>query len=43
MCSNPIPVKKALELSGFPVGGLRPPLVEATPAETEALRQLLQD
>ncbi|MGQ9698072.1 MAG: 4-hydroxy-tetrahydrodipicolinate synthase [Armatimonadota bacterium] len=31
--SNPIPVKAALRLSGFPVGGLRLPLVEATEAE----------
>jgi len=31
--SNPIPVKAALKLCGFPVGGLRLPLVEATEAE----------
>lgn len=31
--SNPIPVKAALKLSGFPVGGLRLPLVEATEQE----------
>lgn len=31
--SNPIPVKAALKLWGFPVGGLRLPLVEATEAE----------
>lgn len=35
--SNPIPVKAALKLSGFPVGGLRLPLVEATEAEEAAI------
>lgn len=36
--ANPIPVKVALELSGFPVGGTRPPLV----ADLESIRLLLQ-
>jgi len=27
---NPVPLKKALSLAGFPVGGLRPPLKEAS-------------
>jgi 4-hydroxy-tetrahydrodipicolinate synthase len=41
ICSNPIPVKKAVNLIGIPVGGLRLPLVEANPAETEFLQQLV--
>ena len=28
--SNPIMVKKGLELQGFPVGGVRLPLIDAT-------------
>ena len=36
--SNPIPLKAALKLQGFDCGGLRLPLVDATPAETEAVR-----
>ena len=35
--SNPILVKEALKLLGFPVGGVRLPLVDATPAQSEAL------
>ncbi|KKC46710.1 MULTISPECIES: 4-hydroxy-tetrahydrodipicolinate synthase [Paenibacillus] len=38
---NPVLVKKALELKGLPVGGVRLPLVEADEAETSALVQLL--
>lgn len=37
--TNPILVKKALELVGFPVGGVRLPLVDATPEQTEKLAQ----
>lgn len=39
--TNPVLVKAALEMTGFPVGPLRPPLVEATPKEREALREVL--
>ncbi len=39
--ANPILVKKALELVGFPVGGVRLPLIEATPRQTERLRQIM--
>lgn len=37
LTANPIPVKRALELAGFPVGGPRLPLVPAGEAETAAL------
>ncbi len=40
--SNPIPVKKALELMGRPAGKLRLPLVEPLPAETEVIREALK-
>lgn len=40
--SNPILVKKALELVGFPVGGVRLPLVVATPAQTERLEKVMR-
>lgn len=39
--SNPILVKAALKQLGFPVGGLRPPLLEATPEQEKALSQVL--
>jgi 4-hydroxy-tetrahydrodipicolinate synthase len=35
--TNPIPVKRALQLVGFDAGGLRLPLVEATPQESEVV------
>ncbi|MBN2874090.1 MAG: 4-hydroxy-tetrahydrodipicolinate synthase [Spirochaetales bacterium] len=38
---NPVPVKKALALCGFDVGGLRPPLKEASEAVTQELRKAL--
>ena len=38
---NPVPVKKALELAGFPVGGLRAPLREASAAVTEELKKAM--
>ena len=41
VCSNPIPVKKALNLIGMKVGGLRLPLVEANESETAFLKQLV--
>lgn len=40
--SNPILVKKALELIGFPVGGVRLPLVDATPAQTKRLEETMR-
>ncbi len=42
MTSNPIMVKKALELIGFPVGGLRLPLVEATEEQTAELARVMR-
>jgi 4-hydroxy-tetrahydrodipicolinate synthase len=39
--TNPVLVKAALEMTGFPVGPLRPPLVEATDGERAALREAL--
>ncbi len=39
--TNPILVKAALEMTGFPVGPVRPPLVDATEREREALREVL--
>lgn len=40
--TNPILVKAALKLQGFPVGGVRLPLVEATPQQEEQLRQVME-
>ena len=42
MTSNPIMVKKALELQGFPVGGVRLPLVEATAEQTAELERVMR-
>ena len=39
--SNPILTKQALNLVGVPVGGLRLPLIEATPEQTEELKSVL--
>ena len=41
--TNPIPVKKALQLAGINVGPVRPPLVEATEAETKVIRQAMAE
>lgn len=41
--SNPILVKEALKLSGFPVGGVRLPLVDATPEQSERLAQVMRE
>ncbi|MCK8823483.1 4-hydroxy-tetrahydrodipicolinate synthase [Fuchsiella alkaliacetigena] len=41
--TNPIPVKKALNLLGKEVGPVRPPLVEATQEQEEILKTLLAD
>ncbi len=40
---NPIPVKKALNLMGFEVGGLRMPLTELTKANEEKLAQVMKE
>jgi 4-hydroxy-tetrahydrodipicolinate synthase len=40
--SNPIAIKKALQLLGHEVGGLRLPLVEADDDETAAIRDCLE-
>ncbi len=40
--TNPIPVKAALELSGFDAGGLRPPLVGATDAERKQISNVME-
>jgi 4-hydroxy-tetrahydrodipicolinate synthase len=42
LTSNPTCVKAALNLLGHDVGGLRLPLVEATPQEAAAVRQMLE-
>ncbi len=39
--TNPIPVKAALGLMGFDVGGLRLPLLEATESEKQKLKETL--
>ena len=40
---NPIPVKKAANLMGFDVGGLRMPLTELTKANEEKLVKAMKD
>jgi 4-hydroxy-tetrahydrodipicolinate synthase len=42
MTSNPIMVKKALELQGFPVGGVRLPLIDATAEQTAELERVMR-
>jgi 4-hydroxy-tetrahydrodipicolinate synthase len=42
MTSNPIMVKKGLELQGFPVGGVRLPLIPATEAQTAELALVMR-
>lgn len=41
--TNPVPVKAALGLAGFDVGGLRLPLVEATPKERDQIASVLKE
>lgn len=41
--SNPILVKEALKLLGFPVGGVRLPLVDATPEQSERLAAIMRE
>ncbi len=40
--SNPILVKEALKLAGFPVGGVRLPLVDATPEQSAELKATME-
>ena len=40
--SNPIMVKEALKLVGFPVGGLRLPLIPATPEQSAELAEVMR-
>lgn len=40
--ANPIPIKVALALAGFDVGGLRPPMIEATDAERAHIEGIMQ-
>lgn len=40
--ANPIMVKKAMELQGFSVGGVRLPLVEATAAQTDEIARVMR-
>lgn len=42
MTANPIMVKKALALQGFPVGGVRLPLVEASAEQTSELERVMR-
>ncbi len=41
--SNPILVKEALALAGFPVGGVRLPLVDATPEQSRRLAAIMRE
>jgi 4-hydroxy-tetrahydrodipicolinate synthase len=41
MTSNPIMVKDALAQTGFPVGGVRLPLVPPTEAQSAELKRVL--
>lgn len=41
--TNPVLVKAALKLLGFPVGETRPPIYAASPQEEEALKPLLRE
>jgi 4-hydroxy-tetrahydrodipicolinate synthase len=41
--TNPVLTKASLALTGFPVGPVRPPLVDANEAETERLREVLAE
>lgn len=40
--TNPILVKEGLKLAGFPVGGVRLPLVDATPEQSERLASIMR-
>jgi 4-hydroxy-tetrahydrodipicolinate synthase len=43
MTANPIMVKKALEIQGFPVGGVRLPLIEPTDGQTAELAKVMDE
>jgi 4-hydroxy-tetrahydrodipicolinate synthase len=43
MTTNPIMVKSAVKLKGIDVGGLRPPLVDATRDQIEKLEKVMRD
>ena len=40
--TNPILVKEALALAGFPVGGVRLPLIDATPEQSATLKAIME-
>ncbi|HLT58378.1 MAG TPA: 4-hydroxy-tetrahydrodipicolinate synthase [Limnochordales bacterium] len=40
--TNPIPVKTAVNMTGFPVGPLRPPLADPTEEQRQALQRVLE-
>lgn len=42
MTTNPVPLKTALEMVGFPVGGTRSPLVAMSEKEREQLKEVLK-
>jgi len=39
--SNPAPIKEAMNLAGYHVGSVRPPLVRVSPQTRKALREAL--
>ena len=41
--ANPIMVKKSLELVGFPVGGVRLPLIDANEEQTASLKRVMEE
>ncbi len=41
--SNPILVKESLNIAGFPVGGVRLPLVDATPEQSQELESVMRE
>lgn len=41
--TNPILVKEALALDGYPVGGVRLPLIDATPEQSKALEAIMRE
>lgn len=43
MTSNPIMVKEALAIAGFPVGGVRLPLVNATQEQHDLLKKIMDE
>jgi len=40
--TNPIPLKAAMAMIGFPLGGVRLPLIEANPKEKEEIKKVLK-